>query len=199
MIFYIIKMIIKFLLFKVNEINKENNNYTIKASAPTLDELFKELDIYGEFNLELNNFISNEELKDYIEVAIAENGLLDNIVPNVYAKDILDIKVTPQKDGSAKVLVSINLNHGNKAIFKDALENHDMKLDIEFIIKLKAHADITLFKQDIGASLDIDVNTDFNISPIETKEYKFNFDKDVNDDLNIKVGLFKDILDKAKK
>ena len=184
--------------FKVNEINKENNNYTIKASAPTLDELFKELDIYGEFNLELNNFISNEELKDYIEVAIAENGLLDNIVPNVYAKDILDIKVTPQKDGSAKVLVSINLNHGNKAIFKDALENHDMKLDIEFIIKLKAHADITLFKQDIGASLDIDVNTDFNISPIETKEYKFNFDKDVNDDLNIKVGLFKDILDKAK-
>ena len=184
--------------FKVNEINKENNNYTIKASAPTLDELFKELDIYGEFNLELNNFISNEELKDYIEVAIAENGLLDNIIPNVYAKDILDIKVTPQKDGSAKVLVSINLNHGNKAIFKDALENHDMKLDIEFTIKLKAHADITLFKQDIGASLDIDVNTDFNINPIETKEYKFNFDKDVNDDLNIKVGLFKDILNKTK-
>ncbi len=185
------------IALKINDVKKENNNYVMTTSAPTLEELFKELDIYGEFNLKLNDFIKNEELKDYIKVAIVENGLLDNIVPKVQAKDIIDIDINYQRDGSAKVLVSLNLEHGNKGILKNALEKHDMKLDIELIIRLKAHADITLFKQDIGASLDIDINTDFNINPVETKEFKFNYDKDVNDNLNVSVGLFKDLLNKT--
>lgn len=187
------------IALKVNELKKEDKNYIIKTNAPTLEELFKELDIYGEFNLKLNDFITNKELKDYIRIAIAKNGLLDNIIPNVYAEDILDIDIKSQKDGSAKVKVSINLNHGNKSIFKSALENHDMKLDLELIIKLKAHCDITLFKHDIGARLDVDINTDFNINPIENEEYKFNFEEDVNDDISVKAGLFKDILNNAKK
>lgn len=186
------------IAFKVSDIKKEKDNYIIKTNAPTLEELFKELDIYGEFNLKLDNFVSNEELKDYIEVAIVENGLLDSIIPSVNAEDIFDVDVNYQKDGSAKVLVSINLNHGNKSVFKNTLENHDMKLDIELIVRLKAHADITLFHHDIGASLDIDINTDFNINPIENEEYKFNFDENINDDLNIQVGLFKDALTNAK-
>ncbi len=187
------------IAFKVLELKKEDNNYIIKTSAPTLEELFKDLDIYGEFNLKLNDFISNEELKDYIKISIAKNGLLDHIIPNVYAEDILDIDIETGKDGSAKVKVSINLEHGNKSIFKSALENHDMKLDLELIIKLKAHCDITLFKHDIGARLDVDINTDFNINPIENEEYKFNFEEDVNDDISVKAGLFKDILNNAKK
>ena len=187
------------IAFKVMELKKEDNNYIIKTSAPTLEELFKDLDIYGEFNLKLNDFISNEELKDYIKISIAKNGLLDHIIPNVYAEDILDIDIETRKDGSAKVKVSINLDHGNKSIFKSALENHDMKLDLELIIKLKAHCDITLFKHDIGARLDVDINTDFNINPIENEEYKFNFEEDVNDDISVKAGLFKDILNNAKK
>ena len=186
------------IAFKVMEIIKENDDYKIKTNAPTLEELFKELDIYGEFNLKLNDFIANEELKDYIKISIAKNGLLDHIIPNVYAEDIFDVKIESQKDGSAKVLVSINLNHENKSIFKSTLDNHDMKLDIELIVKLKAHADITLFKHDIGARLDIDINTDFNINPVENEEYKFNFEEDVNDDISFKAGLFKDILNNAK-
>lgn len=187
------------IAFKVLELKKEDSNYIMKTSAPTLEELFKDLDIYGEFNLKLNDFIGNEELKDYIKISIAKNGLLDHIIPNVYAEDILDIDIKTQNDGSAKVKVSINLDHGNKSIFKSALENHDMKLDLELIIKLKAHCDITLFKHDIGARLDVDINTEFNINPIENEEYKFNFEEDVNDDISVKAGLFKDILNNAKK
>lgn len=189
------------IALKVDSVTKNNNNYTIKTSSPSLEEIFKELDIYGEYNLELNNFITNKELKDYIKVAIVKKGLLDNIVPKVNASDIFNIEIDTQKDGSAKVKVSINLNHGNKSIFKNALENHDMKLDIELIIKLKAHADITLFKHDIGANLNIDINTDFNINPIEddeNEEFKFNYEEDINDDLNVKVGLFKDLLKNTK-
>lgn len=187
------------IAFKVLELKKEDSNYIMKTSAPTLEELFKDLDIYGEFNLKLNDFIGNEELKDYIKISIAKNGLLDHIIPNVYAEDILDIDIKTGNDGSAKVKVSINLDHGNKSIFKSALENHDMKLDLELIIKLKAHCDITLFKHDIGARLDVDINTEFNINPIENEEYKFNFEEDVNDDISVKAGLFKDILNNAKK
>lgn len=184
------------IAFKVNNINKENALYTIKTNAPTLEELFKELDIYGEFNLKLNDFITNEELKDYIKVAIAKDRILDNIIPNVYAEDIFNVKVESQKDGSAKVLVSINLNHGEKSIFKDTLENHDMKLDVEFIIRLKAHSDITFFKHDVGASLDIDINTDFNINPIDD-DFKL-FESEINDNEEVNITLAREKLEDLK-
>ena len=150
------------IAFKVNSVTKENDSYVIQTTSPTLEEVFKELDIYGEFNLRLDDFITNEELKDYIKVAIEKDGLLDNIVPKVDAAEVFNVKVTNQRDGGFKVKVSLILEHGQKSSLK-SLEKHDLKLNIEFLVKLKAHSDIGFFHQDIGANLEIEMGTEFKI------------------------------------
>ncbi len=183
------------IAFKVDTIKKENDIFTIKTIAPNLEEIFKELDIYGEFNLRLDDFITNDELKDYIKVAIAKEGLLDHIIPSVYAYENPSITIETRKDGSAKVNVSIDLKHGEKSIFKDTLENHDIKLEIELIVKLKAHSDINLFKAkyDIGANIDIEIKTDFNINPTDD-DFKL-FESEINDNEEVNISLAREKLD----
>lgn len=176
------------IAFKVNEINRDNGNYKIKTASPTLEEIFKELDIYGEFNLSINDFITNEELKDYIKVAIVKNGLLDNLVPRVNAESNFDVNIETQKDGSAKVIVSIMLSGGDKSVFKKALENHDIKLDIEFLVKLKAHSNINFFQQDIGANIDIELGSNFKIISNDEQFLEFKKELENNDEVNVSLA-----------
>ncbi len=185
------------LAFKVDGFTKENNNYVIKTSAPTPEEIFKELDVYGEFHLKLEDFISEEELKDYIKIAIEEEGILDKIVPNVQAASIFNIEVKTQNDGSAKVKVSLRLSGGEKSVFDNWLEEHDMKLDIEFLVKLTAHSDITLFKQDIGLKIEMELGTDFNIEP--TSEDFLALKHEMKDNQEIDIAVSREKIKELKK
>lgn len=185
------------IILKVSSITKDNNNYIIKTSAPSLEETFKELDIYGEYDLKLNDFITNEELKDYIKVAIEKKGLLDNIIPKVKASNIVNIEVVAQKDGSAKITLSLILNSGEKTIFKSSLEKHNLKLEVELIIRLKAHSDITFSHQDIGSKLSIELGTNFNIEPTDSEFLSYKKELSNNDEINI--SLAKEKLNKIKK
>ena len=150
------------IAFKVDDITKENNLYIIKTVFPTLEEVFQELDIYGEFHSKLDNFIAEDDLKEYIKIAIEKDGLLDSIIPKAYALQNFNIEITHQRDNSYKVKIGVILEHGKQSKLK-ALEKHDLKFNIEFITKLKVHSEINFFRQDIGASLEIDMGTEFKI------------------------------------
>lgn len=152
----------EYLAFKVNNVTKEDDSYIIETDAPTLEEVFKELDIYGEFPLRLDDFITNEELKDYITVAIEKEGLLDGMIPKADAAQVFNIEITHQRDGGYKVKVGIILEHGKESKFK-VLDKHDLKFDIEFSVHLKAHSELNRDYQDIGAYFEIEMGTGFAI------------------------------------
>jgi len=184
------------LAFKVDSLAKENDGYIIKTSAPTPEELFKELDVYGDFHLKLKDFIAEEELKDYVRIAIEEEGLLDKIVPKAQAAGILSMEVEFKNDGSAKVKVSLRLSGGEKAVFDHWLEDHDVKLDIELIVKLTAHSDIGLFKQDIGLKMEIEFGSGFSIEP--TSEDFLTLKQELEDNQEIDVALSREKIKKLK-
>lgn len=150
------------LAFKVDDIKKENDSYIIKTVSPTLEEVFKELDIYGEFSPKIDNFITDEDLKDYIKIAIEKEGLLDSIIPHAYALQNFNIEITHLRDGGYKVKIGVILEHGKQSKL-EALEKHDLKFNIEFQAKLKTHSEINFFHQDIGASLEIEMGTELTI------------------------------------
>lgn len=150
------------IAFKVDDVTKENNSYIIKTVSPMLEEVFKELDIYGEFNSKLDKFITEEDLKEYIKIAIEKEGLLDSMIPKAYALQNFNIEITHQRDDSYKVKIGVILEHGKQSKLK-VLEKHDLKFNIEFTVKFKLHSELNFSHQDIGASLEIDMGTEFKI------------------------------------
>lgn len=189
------------LAFKVDEVKLDNGNYTIKTSSPTLDELFKELDIYGEFNLDINDFISDEDLKKYITIAVSD-GLFDDLIPDVKAESIFNIDIDKKKDGSVKITVGLLLTSGDNTIFEKTLKNHDIKLDIEFSMRIKALSDLTHNKQDLGAHLEIEMGTDFKIANHDDTFFAYKQELSNGSEFNItaaKEKLDKTELDNYKK
>lgn len=153
------------MVFKIDNIISNNGTFIMDTQNPTLEEIFKELDIYGEFNLNITDFIPNDDLKDYIEVAIEKSDLFNNIIPSVKADSLFDINIRPQSDGSARVNVSILLKSDEFNPFNiKILKKHDIKLEFELIVKLKVHADIRFVKQDIGANIEIELGSGISIS-----------------------------------
>lgn len=108
----------------------------------------------------MDDFITSEELKDYITVAIEKEGLLDYIIPKANAAQVFNIEITHQRDGGYKVKVGIILEHGKESKLK-ALEKHDLKFNIEFSVHLKQRSEINFLHQDIGANLEIEMGTGF--------------------------------------
>lgn len=170
--------------FKVDNVSKENNNYTITTTTPELKEVYKELDIYGEFTPQITDFISNEELKEYIKVALRESSILNCLGTTVYAAEnddeLIQIDIKPQEDGSIKAIITLNLQgDGNSFIDLEKMKNHEAVFEMELTLKLKSYSEIDLFKTDIGAIIDIEVSKALSIQPKE--EYWEDFKEEENE------------------
>lgn len=169
--------------FKVDNISKENDNYIINTTTPKLEEIYKELDIYGEFNNNITDFIPNKELEQYVKVSLVKSGILEDLINSlgstVYASSIdefLNVEIKPQSDGSVKATITIKLIDGI-----EGMKNHEMTFEMEMLLKLDTHSEINFNKQDVGANIDIEVTRGLSISPKEEYWEDFKEQEDNND------------------
>lgn len=191
--------------FKVDTVSKDNDTYTITTKTPTLEEVYSELDIYGETTPVISDFIANEELESYLLVVLEEAKLIENIwgifgttveaTDNM--EDYINFDIKLQKDGSTTVIIQLKIKDtGNKYIDLANFKNHELLLEMELNIKLTTNCDITFDKVDIGANTQITVVRGWNLQPLEDYWEEFYDEQNKNDVESIEIA--KDILKALK-
>lgn len=187
--------------FKVDKVSKENNNYIINTKTPELKEVYKELDVYGEFEAPITDFVSSEELKEYIKTALKDSSILNCLGTTVYAAEdedeLIEIDVKPQKDGSVKVIITLNLQgEGNSFINLEEMKNHEIVFEMELTLRLKSYSEINFFKTDIGANIDVEITRALSIRPKEDYWEEFKEEENKNDIESVEIA--KEILKNLK-
>ncbi len=189
--------------FKVDSISKDNDNYKITTTTPQLEEIYKELDIYGEFNPNITDFIPNKDLEQYIKVAVVESNIIDNLLDclgtTVYAssEELIQVEIQPQKDGSVKAVITITLvGNENSFINLKDMKNHEITFEMEMNLKLKSFNEINFFKTDVGANIDIEITKTLSIKPKE--EYWADFNEQEENNNMESLEKAKEILNSLK-
>lgn len=175
-------------VFKVDTISKDNDNYKITTTTPKLEEIYKELDIYGEFTPKITDFIPNKDLEQYVKVAVLKSNIVEDLIDSldtkVYAaeNELIQVEIKPQNDGSVKAIVTINLI-GNENSFIDVkdIKNHEITFEMEMLLKLKTFNEINFSKTDVGANIDIEITKSLAIKPKEEYWKDFNKEEEKND------------------
>lgn len=189
--------------FKVDSIAKDNDNYKIVTTTPQLEEIYKELDIYGEFTLNITDFIPNKALEEYVKVAVVESNILDDLFDSlgttVYAssEELIQVELQPQEDGSIKAVITITLaGNDNPFINLKDMKNHQIKFEMEMTLRLKSFNEINFFKTDVGANIDLEITKTLSIKPKEEYWADFNKQEEKNNMDNLEKA--KDILNGLK-
>ena len=160
---------------------------TYQLSIPTLEEVYKELDYYGVQILDLTNFETDENFKEYLEDNIEKN-LLNKIIPEVDAASKIELELKYDKKKEELIaIVKIATSPGDKLFKSKFLDNHEFSTTIEIGIKMLLYRDITLYKQDVGLTLNLRTDLGFNVSHPMFREFKETFEKEFNDDKLIDV------------
>ncbi|NLI61247.1 MAG: hypothetical protein GX375_07450 [Clostridiales bacterium] len=123
---------------------------TAKVEVPALDEIFSELEVYGEYTWDVNEFVNNPE----IEIEIVENfrssSFFASLVKVAYAeeeppKDV-DISVkcdVNDDDNTAEIEVELTFYPGKKGLFNiSALKDHEVTITFKNLIGMKAMCNI---------------------------------------------------------
>lgn len=154
------------IAYKINEILDDN---TAVVSTPALDEIFSELEVYGEYEWNADQLVTNPDLEIEIEENVRSSNFFKALMIKAYADEppkdgTIDVKITDFKTNSVGVEVKITIKPGKNGLFgKKKLRNQEVVLTLRAKISGKTKANI----QDI-------VNWD--VSDSLTSEFSWNLD-----------------------
>lgn len=153
--------------YKVEE-PKEGNTYQV--SVPDLNEVYDEFDFYGVETVDLSNFETDENLKEYIAYEV-KKSVLDYLVEEVDAKIKIEIKdpFFNVKTGKLELTIKISSEAGDRVFGNKFLDNHDMSMELKASIRLDAYNDIKL---GIKTSFDTGIKICVELSPKVTLEHR---------------------------
>jgi len=157
----------EYVAYKVNEILDDN---TVVTSIPALDEIFSELEVYGEYEWDISKLVSNPELEVEIVENVKNSNFFNALMITAYAEETppdgaIDVSITPDsKDNSIEVKVKITLKPGQKGLFGiDKLRNQEVSLTLSAKLGLMTKCNI----QGI---------TNWDVSAIVTSGFSWNVD-----------------------
>lgn len=157
----------EYVAYKVNEILDDS---TVITSVPALDEIFSELDVYGEYEWDISDIVSNPELEIEIAENVKKSNFFNALMITAYAEETppdrtVDVSITPDsKDNSINVKIKITLKPGKKGLFGiDELRNQEVCLTLTAKLGLMVKCNI----QDI---------TNWDVSATVTSGFSWNVD-----------------------
>ena len=155
--------------YKIEELLSDS---TAAVSVPALDEIYAELDVYGEYQFDVNDLAVNPDLEDEIRQNVRNSGFFSALVVTAYAnEDEKDatVDVTIIKDHKAKTVkcvVTITLEPGENGLFGfKELKNHSVSLTLTSTLGLTARCNFQGFRNwDVSASVASDFEWKIEIS-----------------------------------
>lgn len=178
----------EYAVYKIEEILDEN---TASISIPAIDEIYSELEIYGKYEWDANDIVSNPDIETEIIKNVKESSFFDSLISTAYAAEDtpregkLNVKLNSDKDtNSIEVQIKITLEPGKHGLFGlSELRNQSVSLTLSLKLGLTTKCDIQGVRYwDLSANYRIGYSWAVDIS-LYTDEWKT--DRDLN-------GLFSD-------
>lgn len=152
--------------YKIEQVNKDN---TYQVSLPEIDEVYKELDIYIDERIKLNDFIASQDLEEYIAYNVSQTKWYQNIIQTVDAAPLIKVNINTTKAGILEVEVSVTLKAGEEGKAIPALKNHNIKISFKFEIEVSGWVDMKLLYHDVQVTLRLKDTFDISIDYIKAE------------------------------
>lgn len=144
---------------------------TAIVETPGLDEIFSDLEVYGEYTWDVNDIQFNTDLDIEIEIenSIRNSSFFKSLITTAYAAeddgikyiDKVGLKVKYEiniDDNTVKIEVEIKLGPGQNGIFGiSKLKNQEVTINLENTIGFTSHCDIE--KSKLSKKFELDVST----------------------------------------
>lgn len=197
----------------VHKIVEVLDDGTAKTVAPTLDEIYSVLDIYGTYHLDVAQIAKNPDLEAEIVDSLQESDFLNALTLTAQAEEkpsngALSVKVEPDfKAGSLKLEIGITLKPGENGLFGiQQLKKQQVALTLTVDIqKITVDCDknLNIFDSkplylDLSSTVTSSFSWKVDITPYETKP-EGNLNKETElEDVFSKDNKFANIIDYHK-
>ena len=160
--------------YKITNINDDK---TYQVTIPEIQEVYKELDVYIDEPIKLNDFVVSSDLEEYIAYNVSKSKWYENIVQTVNAAPKIKVEINTSKTGVLDVKVAVRLSPGEKGAAIPALKNHGLNFNLEFEIEVYGWADLKLTYHDVQITLRLKDTVDFSIDFIKAELDNFGEEK----------------------
>ena len=105
----------EYVVYKVTEINSDG---TATVTDPAIDEIYSDLEVYGEYVWDVDDIVSNPDLEIEIIENVKQSSFFSSLMLTAYAAEAprdgkFDVKITPDNDNnSIEIEITITLEPG---------------------------------------------------------------------------------------
>lgn len=154
--------------FKIVEVYGDG---TAAVETPALDEIFSDLQVYGEYTWDVNELEWSEAQELEIEESIRSSAFFDSLLTAAYAADEKDpkaagVKVTHSKnaaDNTVTIEIEINLQPGRRGLFGiSKLKNQEVTITLETVTGFT-----------VDCNIDGPLDFAFDLSATQTNEFSW--------------------------
>lgn len=192
--------------YKVEEVSSDG---TATVTVPALDEVYEDLNVYGEYTIDPSEIITNPDLEIEIVENLKKSEFYSAFITAVSAASIdagepdFDVEVVIPYDDtdSLDVTIKINLHPNENGLFGDnTFLHHSLTLTLKFKLWFSLLYDIESSKQwDICTTITSDFSWDLALSNEENEEDILNHilsdDKSFDNPLSVHKDKLREISD----
>ncbi len=166
----------EYVVYKVTEINEDG---TATVTDPAIDEIYSDLEVYGEYVWDVDDIVSNPDLEIEIIENVKQSSFFSSLMLTAYAAETprdgkFDVKITPDnKNNSIEIEITITLEPGENGLFGiGELRNQQVSITLSAEVGLSTKCNIQgITNWDLSASVATDFSWKIDIS-LYTDEWK---------------------------
>ena len=133
-------------VYKIDELLDGN---TASVSTPAIDEIYSDLNIYGEYEFDVEELVTNPDLEIEIIENVRRSSFYSGLITAAYASDAhedgaFDVSITPDtRSNTLEIKIKITLKPGENGLFGNGkLRDHELSVTLKCTLGLKVSANI---------------------------------------------------------
>lgn len=163
------------VVYKITEVM---DNGTAAVTIPAIEEIYAELDVYGEYEFDVNQLVSNPDLEVEITENVKQSTFYSTLIMTAYAADTrhdgeIEVSIVPDiKTGSIQIEIKITLEPGENGLFgMSKLREHKVSIVLQSTVSTKLRANIQGIKKwDVSGTVTSDFSWQVEIERILVSE-----------------------------
>lgn len=148
----------EYVVYKIQELLDDG---TASVTIPALDEIYAELEVYGEYEFDVDDIVTNPDLKAEIIRNVKNSDFYSSLLITAYAAErtkdaAIDVSFTPDtKANSVEIEIKLTLEPGENGLFGiGELKEHEVAITLKITLALNTHVNIQgLTDWDIAGSV----------------------------------------------
>ena len=136
----------EYVAYKIDEIP---DGTTANVSVPAVDEIYSDLNVYGEYVFDVDDLVLNPDLEVEIIQNVRNSSFYSGLITAAYASDVpsdgaLDVSIAPdRKTNTLEITIKITLKAGENGLFGiGELRDHEVAVTLKSTLGLKVNPNI---------------------------------------------------------